>query len=182
MELTAEQIELLYKVVYGEWILNTDTGLVDVIGDVHFTAKGYKFKKIPVAFGEVSGHFDCSYLGLETLKGCPYKVGGDFSCSGNKLTSLKYAPKWIGGRMYPSKNPLESIDWIPEHLGKEFYIDFGYVNENNVRYISEKDYCVLIPQIDYFIEKYNIQLYDSYNLYYKYRNYWVEKNVFSLID
>ena len=61
-----------------------------------------------IDFGVVSGDFNCSGLGLTSLKGAPLLIGGDFDCSNNNLTSIKDAPKKIGGNLYINNNPLIS--------------------------------------------------------------------------
>ena len=61
-----------------------------------------------IDFGVVSGDFNCSSLGLTSLKGAPLLIGGDFDCSNNNLTSIKDAPKKIGGNLYINNNPLIS--------------------------------------------------------------------------
>ena len=74
-----------------------------------------------VDFGEVKGDFDCSRLGLTSLKGAPLLVGGDFDCSYNKLTSLKDAPMKVGGNFYSSNNPLTSSKGRPVVGGKSYF-------------------------------------------------------------
>ena len=81
-----------------------------------------------INFGKVTGDFNCSDLGLKSLKGAPREVGGivggSFSCSNNKLISLEGAPQKVGGDFYCRNNPdLNSLDGIGEVRGK-IYKDF----------------------------------------------------------
>ena len=70
-----------------------------------------------INFGKITGKFNCSRLGLKSLKGAPQTVGGDFSCSRNELTSLKGAPTAVGGNFYCFKNQLTSLEGAPQTVG-----------------------------------------------------------------
>jgi hypothetical protein len=83
MELTEEQIEFLNKVCSGKWDLN-EKGQVDVRGGV--SMRGMPLTEIPVKFGRVNGHFDCSYNNLTTLKNIPDIIEGNLYCQRNNLT------------------------------------------------------------------------------------------------
>ena len=74
-----------------------------------------------INFGKVTGDFNCSDLGLKSLKGAPTEVGGDFICSWNKLTSLEGAPREVGGLFNCSWNNLTSLKGAPQKVGKDFY-------------------------------------------------------------
>ena len=74
-----------------------------------------------INFGKITGKFDCSRLGLESLKGAPTTVGGHFICSGNHLTSLKGAPQKVGGSFNCNNNQLTSLEGVPKTVGKGFY-------------------------------------------------------------
>ena len=73
-----------------------------------------------INFGKVTGKFDCSRLGLKSLKGVPQTVGGDFKCSNNKLISLKGAPQKVGGEFNCSSNQLTSLEGAPQKVGGSF--------------------------------------------------------------
>ena len=74
-----------------------------------------------INFGRVTGYFDCSKLGLTSLKGAPTEVGGNFLCYKNKLTSLEGTPQTVGGNFDCSYNPnLHSLEGIGEVKGKIF--------------------------------------------------------------
>ena len=80
--LTPEQINFLNNYVNGEWKLNVD-GVVDVFGHFNCFNKGISdFKGI--AFGKVSGDFDCSHNNLRSLEGAPKEVGRDFYFNHNE--------------------------------------------------------------------------------------------------
>ena len=70
---------------------------------------------------EVGGNFDCSYNQLTSLEGAPQEVGGDFSCYYNHLTSLEGAPQTIGGGFSCSNNKLTSLKGAPQEIGWDFY-------------------------------------------------------------
>ena len=77
-----------------------------------------------ISFGEITGDFDCSRLGIKSLKRAPQKVGGSFDCSSNQLTSLEGAPKKVGESFDCRRNPnLHSLDGIGEVRG-DMYKDF----------------------------------------------------------
>ena len=94
-----------------------------------------------INFGKITGNFDCSELGLTSLKGVPTEVGGWFDCSDNRLTSLKGAPtevikdfccydnqlislegapKTVGGNFDCSYNRLTSLKGAPQEIGGNF--------------------------------------------------------------
>ena len=69
---------------------------------------------------EVSGYFDCTYNQLSSLEGAPQKVSGWFACYSNQLTSLKGAPQEVGGYFDCSDNHLTSLEGAPKKVGKNF--------------------------------------------------------------
>ena len=73
-----------------------------------------------INFGKVTGNFDCSIIGLKSLKGAPTEVGEGFDCSFNHLTSLKGAPTEIGGGFDCSHNQLTSLEGAPTEVGWTF--------------------------------------------------------------
>ena len=73
-----------------------------------------------INFGEITGNFYCSELGLISLKGAPQIVWGNFWCDNNKLSSLEGAPKEIGGNFICSENQLTSLKGAPKKVGGEF--------------------------------------------------------------
>jgi hypothetical protein len=75
---------------------------VDVMGDVFIR---YKFSHLPLRFGYVHGTFQCSFIGLTSLVGCPRQVGGNFNCSNNRLTSLEGCPILVDGLFGCNGNP-----------------------------------------------------------------------------
>ena len=74
-----------------------------------------------INFGRITGYFDCSELGLKSLKGAPTEVGGSFDCYKNQLTSLKGAPQTVGGDFNCHKNQLFSLEGAPKEVGRDFY-------------------------------------------------------------
>ena len=73
-----------------------------------------------INFGKITGKFDCSRLGLTSLKGAPQIVGGRFDCSWNKLTSLEGAPQKVGGGFNCMNNLLTSLEGAPQTVGGWF--------------------------------------------------------------
>ena len=78
-----------------------------------------------INFGKITGHFDCSRLGLKSLKGAPKTVGGRFDCSWNKLFSLEGAPREVGINFNCSSNYLTSLRGAPQTVGGRFDCSFN---------------------------------------------------------
>ena len=74
-----------------------------------------------INFGKITGTFDCSKLGLKSLKGAPQEVGGNFNCHKNHLTSLEGAPQKVGGDFYCYENQLTSLEGAPQIIGGSFW-------------------------------------------------------------
>ena len=74
-----------------------------------------------INFGKITGNFNCSMIGLKSLKGAPQEVGGSFGCSDNQLTSLKGAPQKVGGSFGCGGNQLSSLEGAPRTVGLSFY-------------------------------------------------------------
>ena len=74
-----------------------------------------------INFGKITGNFDCSSLGLKSLKGAPTEVGGSFDCPYNQLTSLKGAPKKVGGSFECQGNWLTSLKGAPQKIDGGFW-------------------------------------------------------------
>ena len=111
--------ELLFK------SYNPQTNRYDYDGDLDnkilkkFVSKGGD--GFTINFGKITGNFDCSKLGLTSLKGAPKKVSGEFDCSENQLTSLEGAPQEVGGSFYCYDNQLTSLEGAPTEVGRNFY-------------------------------------------------------------
>ena len=73
-----------------------------------------------INFGKVTGNFDCSIIGLKSLKGAPQEVGGSFDCSWNYLISLEGAPQKVGRNFKCSENQLTSLEGAPQKVGGSF--------------------------------------------------------------
>jgi hypothetical protein len=100
------------------YTINPD-GSVDVDGDVSLS--NYRFVKLPLKFGRVSGYFDCSLNKLSTLEGSPREVDGDFLCYNNQLTTLEGAPREVGGNFYCQANRLTTLEGSPERVRGDFF-------------------------------------------------------------
>ena len=93
---------------------------VDVYGDVNIKAL-IRNGQLPVKFGRISGNFDCSYNGLETLAGAPEHVGGNFVCSYNKFTSLDGCPLVVEGNFMMTSTPCTSLVGGPVRVGGDYF-------------------------------------------------------------
>jgi hypothetical protein len=125
--LTLEQIEFLNRVCGNNdncnCTLNSD-GSVDVDGSVYLNNGLYE---IPIKFGRVRGHFNCSNNQLTTLKNAPNWVGGSFYCSHNNITSLEFAPSKVGGNFDCSYNNLTSLEFAPSKVMGYFECSHNYI-------------------------------------------------------
>jgi hypothetical protein len=93
--------------------INVDN-TVDVSGDILL---GYKMEKLPIQFNVIDGSFDCDYVYLKTLDGCPKIVKGDFSCRHNELKSLDGGPKEVGHEFDCTQNLLRTLIGGPSIVG-----------------------------------------------------------------
>lgn len=71
------RVPIRFGVVNGDLCLSSNE-IVDMSSD------------FDIICNEVTGHFDCSFNKLTTLRGCPSKVGGKFFCFGNELPIEAY--------------------------------------------------------------------------------------------
>ena len=80
-----------------QFILNPLTGRYDCNESLSADILSYfvapNKEGFTINFGVITGDFDCSFLGLKSLKGAPILVEGKFDCSINNLTSLEGAPR-----------------------------------------------------------------------------------------
>ena len=112
-----------------ELIYNPQTNRYDYDGNLD----KYKLKNFvsenkdgfTINFGKITGKFDCSRLGLISLKGAPTEVGRHFSCSHNQLTSLEGVPQEVGGEFDCSWNELISLKGSPKKVGLSFLCSYN---------------------------------------------------------
>ena len=108
----------------NKFLYNPKTNRYDYDGDldkdklINFISEGGD--GFTINFGKVTGDFNCSELGLTSLKGAPIEVGGSFTCSWNNLTSLEGAPKTVGEDFWCFKNQLTSLEGAPQTVGGNF--------------------------------------------------------------
>ena len=105
-----------YKI--RDYTINGD-GTVDGDGDVSLS--NYRFAKLPLKFGRVSGYFDCSDNKLTTLEGAPREVGGAFNCRYNQLTTLEGSPREVGRDFDCDNNKLTTLEGQPERAGTFYF-------------------------------------------------------------
>ncbi len=86
-----------------------------LVGTVNVTGYVYlgdmDLDRLPVRFGAVSRHFNCSKNRLTSLEGAPSSVGGNFYCHTNRLTSLRGVHRIlrrIDGGLYIVGNKIKS--------------------------------------------------------------------------
>ena len=119
-----QQVEMMEFLSRGlppqsKWKYNPVTNRIDIQGDFYCGWRELKdFRGIK--FGRISGHFDCSGLGLTSLIGAPVAVGKDFLCSKNSLESLEGGPEYVGGDYDCSSNKLVTLKGSPKHFHAGF--------------------------------------------------------------
>ena len=127
--------------------LNPHTNRYDYDGDLNrgilknFVSENrYGFT---INFGKITGNFDCSKLGLTSLKGAPIEVDGSFYCNSNQLTSLKGAPQKVGGDSNCSNNKLISLKGAPIEVGGNFYCFYNHLTslEGAPQKVGNDFYC-----------------------------------------
>ena len=104
--------------------LNPQTNRYDYDGDLDaYIIKNFVSEDkngFTINFGKITGAFDCSRLGLKSLKGAPQEVGDSFYCFYNKLTSLEGAPQKVRGGFHCESNQLTSLEGAPREVGLWF--------------------------------------------------------------
>ena len=79
--------------------LNPQTNRYDYDGDLDNEALSNFVSEdkdgFTINFGKITGYFNCSHLGLKSLKGAPTEVSKWFECTNNKFTSLEGAPQTV---------------------------------------------------------------------------------------
>lgn len=117
-----------------------ENNIVDVQQQVRITKK---LTELPIQFGVIHGSFNCSGVGLITLKGCPEKVTDFFNCDNNQLTSLQYCPKEVGEYFSCNYNKLESLLYAPEYINESFYCDNNNLTslKHGPKYVRDSFTC-----------------------------------------
>ncbi len=75
-------------------VYNDETKRWDSKGAINLSGIG--LTRLPIKFGEISGHFYCNYNKLTSLKGSPNSSNA-FYCDHNNLTNLEDCPQIING-------------------------------------------------------------------------------------
>ncbi len=160
-ELNEEQKAFLDKFAKDRWILNQETGLVDIDGN--FDCSGENLTSfLGIKFGKVSGYFSCQKNELTSLQGCPTSVDGAFACSDNQLTSLQGCPTNVGGDFYCSYNELKSLKGCPTSISGEIYVYRNPISKEGItsvinNTIENKNYQIgLILSLPY-LNKYDLE-------------------------
>ena len=123
--LSDDQIDFLDKYTRGSWVVNPETGLVDIRGD--FKLKKYQSESfMGIKFGVVHGNFDFSRNNIKSLVGSPIHVEGSFSFELNQVESLEGAPRKVGETFDCSYNPLKPLEGSPEEV-ENFYCTHTHI-------------------------------------------------------
>jgi hypothetical protein len=81
----------------------------------------------------ISGGFDCSKLGLTSLKGVPHRINGVFDCSGNELEKFDDFPL-ICKEANIGDNPLFTLEGLGDKKGRQIGgIRFGQTMLRNLK-------------------------------------------------
>jgi hypothetical protein len=96
-----------FKFVGSVQITVEEDGVVNVRGGLQMRKN--KFDQIPVQFGTVTGSFEVTSVGIQSLDGCPRMVKGSFSCMGCDLTSLEGGPEQVEGFYEAQHNRLTNL-------------------------------------------------------------------------
>ena len=83
----------------------------------NFNCSGLGLTSLKGAPIEVSLNFICGYNNLTSLEGAPRKVGWNFVCYWNHLTSLKGSPTEVGENFDCSRNQLTSLEGVSQTIG-----------------------------------------------------------------
>ena len=76
-------------------------------------------------FGRVHGDFNCSNMGLTSLKGCPSSVGRDFYCKNNPLQDFQGGPSTVGGSFDFRSVSVKLLQGFPSYIGIRVYCDYN---------------------------------------------------------
>lgn len=107
-----------------------DDGTVYVEGDVRVSVRnGRQITRLPVQFGHVSGNFNASKIGLQSLYGTPYKVDGDIDLRYNPVTTLE------GLRMQDCMilmlpSTIQSLKGIRQAVRSAEWIECDHINDS----------------------------------------------------
>ena len=104
--------------------LNPQTNRYDYEGDLDNEALSNFVSEdkdgFTINFGKITGYFNCSNLGLKSLKGAPTEVSKWFECTNNKFTSLEGAPQIVGRNFNCNYNLLTSLKGAPQTVNGDF--------------------------------------------------------------
>ena len=104
--------------------LNPQTNRYDYEGDLDNEALSNFVSEdkdgFTINFGKITGYFNCSNLGLKSLKGAPTEVSKWFECTNNKFTSLEGAPQIVGRNFNCNYNLLTSLKGAPHTVNGDF--------------------------------------------------------------
>lgn len=123
--------DCMYKSTYpnrkgSTWVINPETGLVDVEGDFILGNSGLPNLN-GVKFGVVNGTFNLANSKLNDLSGFPKEVNGNVNLRSNELESLEGLPEKLGGGLILSwsKN-LENLIGAPKEIKGDLNIENCY--------------------------------------------------------
>ena len=118
------------RLVLSKFNLNLETGGYDYDGDLDSSIlKDFVSEDrdgFTINFGKVTGSFNCSSLGLKSLKGAPTEVSKWFECTNNQLSSLEGAPQTVGS-FYCYYNLLTSLKGAPQTVNGNFKCSYNHL-------------------------------------------------------
>jgi hypothetical protein len=126
---------MLDQLFGSRWILNPETGLIDIRGDfslpreVSFTdefTNKFDANLFQTKIGTVTGSVRLARRGLTSLPFfMPKRVEGDCIFSENKLQNLEGCPEYVGGNIEAEHNYLESLKGAPKYVGGWFLVSYN---------------------------------------------------------
>ena len=134
--------------IYRYDINQDDT--VSTLDDVNI--QNCNFKKLPLKFRTVAGHFILrNNKNLITLVGCPKMICDVFKCSQNKqLTTLKGGPIDVGSDYWANNNNLMDVYGFPED--HEYYANFTDNPVAEIVYLADRSLSEVKKFINYLNE------------------------------
>lgn len=125
----------------GKWTID-EKGMINVDGGVNLQYHNFRGSSILEKFGQfgkVTGDFNCSYCGLNTLEGCPSYVGGKFICEINELKDLLGGPGFVGSSYICSGNKtLVSLKGCPKIINGNFNCSGYECDLKSLQYCPEQ--------------------------------------------
>lgn len=133
-------LKMLDKSVKGTWKINSQTGKIDIEGDLkmlqvmpsklpqgRLIANDLKELFGGFEIGKVTGDYECARVSTYSLEGGPEYVGGNFSVWQNShVKEMKGCPSFVGGDFqYSSQECLSNFKGSPDVVKGDFIYRYG---------------------------------------------------------